>query len=436
MAYPSDLASLKATVQSLRELGVVPLVAKRLRDDSDAALKALQASVLHEVPAFTTSGNPNVIQELEAHLGGQIGEICGLLAGRPLGDFGFVREHARLRAEQKFPLDALLASYRCMHKSLSQWVREAALESADPSAQLRRVVAAVADFSIEYIGAISTLITSEYVLQTRAIAEAEGDRRSELLKLLLSGYDEADSRAGQLLRRAGYLEQRQSFCVVVARSVDAREMENAARAQRMADAVNAAVRNLPVRVLIGVHDRLVTVVLSGTRRLSGWTAPQSLLADRIYPHLRTIGPAALIGVSTDAPSTTHIPTALAEAKIALDFASVGERVMPYARIPFRDMLVRVAADQLRSALPSWLDAFREADSKSRGALAATLRAYADANMNALKTAEQLSLHPNTIYARMHRIHDITKRNPLRYDALTELLLATDCAASTQKNTRN
>lgn len=435
MATPPHFAGLAPTIQALREFGVVPLVAKRLRDGADATLKSLQDAVLSEVPAFTASGNPTVIAELEQHLQAHIHEVCRLLAGQPPGDLAFVREHARLRAEQKFPLDAVLASYRCVHKSLSQSIRNAALASADESAQLRRVVAAVADFSLEYIEAISSLITSEYVLQTRAFSEAEGDQRAELFKLLLNGYDEADSRAGQLLRRAGYLEQRQSYCVVVSRSVDAREMENPARAQRMADAVHAAVRNLPIRVLIGVRDNLVTVVLSGTRRLSGWTAPQSLLADRVYPHLRTIGPAALIGVSTDAPSTSHIPNALNEAKIALDFASVGERVMPYARIPFRDMLVRAAAEQIQAALPSWLDAYLKADGKSHGALTATLRAYADANMNALKTAEQLSLHPNTIYARMHKIHDITQLNPLRYDALTELLLAGDCAAIGKKNTR-
>jgi len=432
MDNPAHFGSLNSAIQTLREVGVVPIIAKPLRDDAEVALMSLQESVLSEVPAFTTSGNPNILVELQQHLESQIKEICRLLAGHPAGDLAFIREHAKLRAEQKFPLDAVLASYRCVHKNLSQWIRDAALRSADESAQLRRVVAAVADFSIEYIGAISTLITSEYVSQTRLFAEAEGDRRSKLLNMLLSGYDEADSRAGQLLRRAGYLEQRQSFCVVVARSVDAREMENAARAQRMVDAVNAAVGNLPIQVLIGVFDNLVTVVLSGTRRLSGWTAPQSLLADRIYPHLRTVGPAALIGISSDAPSTSHIPNALAEAKVALDFASVGERVMPYARIPFRDMLVSVAADQIRSALPSWVDAFLQADGRSHGSLTTTLRAYADSNMNVLKTAERLSLHPNTIYARMHRIHDITERNPLRYDALTELLLATDCVAVSKK----
>ena len=182
-----------------------------------------------------------------------------------------------------------------------------------------------------------------------------------------------------------------------------------------------------MRVLIGVNDKLVTVVLSGTRRLSGWTAPQSLLADRVYPQLRTIGPAALIGMSTDKPSTTHIPSALNEARLALDFASVASRVMPYSQIPFRDMLVRVASEHVRPALPAWIGAFLDADRKSRGALSATLRAYADNDMNALKTAKALSLHPNTIYARMQRINDITDRNPLNFNALTELLLATDCA---------
>jgi sugar diacid utilization regulator len=282
---------------------------------------------------------------------------------------------------------------------------------------------------IEYASAISTLITSEYVSQTRLLAEAEGDRRIELLNMLLRGYDESDPRAAQLLRRAGYLEQRQSFCVAVARSVDPREMENTARAQRMADAVGQALRNQPIRVLLGVRDNLVVVVMSGTRRLSGWTAPQSLLADRVYPQLRSIGPAALIGMSNDVPSTSHIPHALGEATVALGFASVAERIMPFSRVPFRRMLVRIASEEMQSALPPWLEALLEANRKSRGALLETLVAYADADMNVLKTAKALAIHPNTIYARMQRINDITGRNPLGYHALTELLLAAECAGA-------
>jgi len=245
--------------------------------------------------------------------------------------------------------------------------------------------------------------------------------------MLLSGYDESDSRAAQLLRRAGYLEQRQSFCIAVARSVDPREMENAARAQRMADSVSHVLHALPIRSVIAVRDKLVTVVMSGTRRLSGWTAPQSLLSDRVYPQLRKVGPAAIIGMSADVPSTSHIPRALSEAKLALDFANVADRVMHYSRIPFRHILVRLASDNIQPALPSWLNNLQDADRNARGTLIKTLHAYADANMNVLQTAKALSLHPNTIYARMQKIDDITGKNALGYHALTELLLADACA---------
>jgi sugar diacid utilization regulator len=165
-------------------------------------------------------------------------------------------------------------------------------------------------------------------------------------------------------------------------------------------------------------------VMSATRRLSGWTAPQSLLADRVYPHLRKVGPAALIGLSNDAPSTSHIPRALSEARFALEYANVAMRVMRASDIPFQQMLVSKARDGVQNALPAWLDALVNADTKGR--LAATLRAYADCDMNVLRTAKHLDVHPNTIYARMQKIGDVTGLDALSYHSLTEMLLALDC----------
>jgi len=418
-------------LSTLREAGVVPVVSDKLLKSADSIAANLHEHIVDEVSAFTESGNPDVLPELQQHIALHIAELCRLLAGSLPSELGFVRTHAQRRAEQKFPLDAVLQSYRCSLKVLSQWIRDAAIDTAEETAHIHQVVAAVNDLAFDYTDTISTLLTTEYVARTRLLAEAEGDRRTELLNMLLRGYDESDSQAAQLLRRAGYLEQRQSFCIAVARSVDPREMQNTARAERMLDSVKAVLHDLPIRSLSGIRDNLVIVVMSGTRRLSGWTAPQSLLADRVYPQLRTIGPAALVGLSADAPSTSHIPRALSEARLALDFSDVANRVMPYARIPFRHMLVRLAADNIQPALPSWLDDFLVADHKSRGALSNTLQAYADADMNVLKTAKVLSLHPNTIYARMQKIDHITGKNALGYNALTELLLAAECAAQSQ-----
>ena len=150
---------------------------------------------------------------------------------------------------------------------------------------------------------------------------------------------------------------------------------------------------------------------------------QSTVADRVYPALRRVGPAALIGLSNDAPSTSHIPRASDEARFALDFASVSNRVARYADISFRQMLITQARMTAPSSQPAWTERLLAAD--KRGALAATLRSYADCNMNAQKTALLLGIHPNTIYSRMQKIERITGLNALHFHALSELLLALD-----------
>ena len=410
-------------LKSLGQAGVVPAVQAPLLADAERVIDELQKAVLAEVPAFTDSGNPDVVPELGEHLEAHVREVCRLLGGGLPGHLDFVREHAERRALQRFPLDALLQSYRILHRTLSTWIRDAALEVADESAHLRRVVAAVTDFVIEYTGNAGSLVTSEYVHHTRRFAEAEADRRSALLNTLLDGYDEADQTAAGLLRRAGYLQQRQSYCVAVARSVDPGEMESTPRAQRMADAIGEVLVPAGVRSIIGIRDNHVVAILSTTRRTSGWTAPQTSVADRVYPALRHIGPAALIGLSNDAPSTSHIPKAANEARLALDLASVGNRVARYSDISLRQMLITRARSAGPSSRPAWAE--RLADEDRRGVLAATLRGYADCNMNAQKTAELLGIHPNTVYSRMQKIESLTGLNALQFHALGELLLALD-----------
>jgi hypothetical protein len=403
--------------------GVVPAVQAPLIADAGRIAAELREAVLGEVPAFTDSGNPDVIPELEEHLEAHVREVCRLLGGGVAGDLDFVRQHAERRAVQKFPLDALLQSYRILQRTLVDRVRDAALAVADETAHLRRVVAAVTDFVIEYMGDAGSILTSEYVRQARRLAEAEADRRSALLDTLLDGYDEADQAAAALLRRAGYLQQRQSYCVALARSVDPREMESTPRARRMADAIAEALAPAGVRSIVGIRDNHVVAILSSTRRTSGWTAPQSSVADRVYPALRQVGPAALIGLSNDAPSTSHIPKAASEAGLALDLASVSNRVARYSDISLRQMLITRAQGSAPLSRPAWAERLAAAD--RRGALAATLRAYAECNMNAQKTALALGIHPNTVYSRIQKIEDVTGMNALQFHALSELLLALD-----------
>jgi hypothetical protein len=424
MSEAIDTGRLPASLDVLVRLGIVPAVAGNLTPRSRETAAAIGEAAMSEVPAYADTGNPDVRPELLHFLEETIDEVTRLLGGGRPADFGFVVRHAERRAEQKFPLEALLRTYRCGHRVMVDWIRDAAIDVAADDTHLTRLVSAVNDFCAELTGTFASVTTSAYVHRTRLVSEAEGDRRTALLNTLLDGYDESDRHAASLLRRAGYLAQRQSYCVAVARSVNPGEMENMARAQRMADAVSGELDRAAVRTIVGVRDGLVVAVMSATRRLSGWTAPQSSLAGRVFPLLRRVGPAALIGLSSDAPSTSHIPRTLAEAKLALDYATVSQRVVSIGDIPLQRMLVSQARDRLRLTLPRWAKELDRAD--RRGKLTATLRAYADNDMNVLRTARSLSLHPNTIYARMQKIADITGINPLGYHGLTEILLAIDC----------
>ena len=388
------------------------------------ALLQLQDTVLAEIPAFTASANPDVLPALRQHAEDQARELHRLFSGGGVEGFGFVREHAQRRAEQHFPLEVMLHAYRCGHRVLSQWLREAAIATAPAAPDM--VAAAVADFSIEYTNAISIIAASDYVARTRLLTEAEGDRRTELLNILLSGHDESDGRVARIMKRAGYLEQRQAYCVVAAQSVNPSEMENAERVRRMIDAIGTAIGGTGIRMLAGVRNNVVTAVLSDLRRQSGWTAAKSNLSERALPLLMTLGPSVLVGISADHPSTAFLPQALSEAGIALDFADVRQRVVVFSSLPVRGLLVLRGAEDVRKAPPAWLAKLIAADAEASGSLIATLRAFADADMNTQKAARSLGKHPNTLYARLERIREITGLDGQRYGDLTELLLAADC----------
>jgi len=414
-------SALKKALKRLSHSPFLVAAVEHLSFNSEAINTELSETVLAEIPAFSKTRNPDVIPELAQHGPQHTNEILRLLAGGAVGDFEFVSRHARRRAKQFFPLEATLHAYRCGHKVFSRWMREAALTAVSPAEDAHQAVADVADFAIEYTDAISTIATSAYVTQTRLQADVAVDQRAELLTLLLDGYDESDGRVAKILRDAGYLDRRLSFCVALAQSVDPAEMLNTARARRLANAIEKILQPSPIGRLIDIRNNKVTILFSHARRASGWTAPHTLLADQLKSELLSVGNAALIGVSNDVPSTSQIPAAYREAQVALDLADVSQRVVQLSEIPVQQLLLYLAGEQFQRVLPAWANGFFHAEEKSRGILSATLQAYANANMNVLKAAQILDIHPNTIYSRMQKIHDLTGLDPKSYHALTELL---------------
>ena len=398
----------------------------RLSSNASMIAAQLQRTVLAEVPEYSKSRNPAFLPELARHAGEHVEEILRLLRDGTVGRFEFVQEQARRRAEQRFPLEATLHAYRSGAKVVARWLREATATSKK-SVKTSQEVSYITDFAIEYTDAISTAFATAYSSHLLLLAEVAGDQRSQLLKILLDGNDEADVRAAKLLRGAGFLEERQTFCVALARSVDPTEMLDAPRARRLVDAIEQIVADLPLRALIDVHLNKVTMVFAAVRRISGWTAPRASLAKQIQETLAFVGNAAVIGVSNDVPSTSQVPTAYREAAAALELASVSQRVVRFSEIALTRLLLHFAAQQdFRRVLPPWTNDFYEANDYAKGTLIATLRAYADVDMNVLKAAQVLGVHPNTIYARLQRIADISGLDARSLHPLIDLLIVCNC----------
>ena len=470
-------------LQALRRCPqLVPAVAQ-LRLRSDELLAELQHCVLAEVPAFTASQDPDTLAQLALHGPQQLAEMMRLLEGGALDELRFAADHARLRAEHRFPLQAVLHAYRCGHRVFVQALRRALLRTASnlagasdlpagpaphlpanpgpgaepdlalavltaptgPAAAAAAATAATAataaaaataataaaaaaglqaalsDFAMEYTDAISSVAAAAYAERSGELAEQAEQQGEQLLTLLLDGYDESDARVAALLRRAGYLEWRQTFCVVLAQSVDASEMASPSRARRLLEAIDQLLPPALARRLTGLRDGRVVAVLSAMRRTSGWTAPGPSLAARVATELATAGNAVLVGISADASSTSRIPGAHRQALLALRMAGIGQRVVQFAATPLPRLMIHLAGEELQRLLPAWAASLYAADDLADGLLMRTLRAYADADMNVLKAAARLAVHPNTVYARLQRVSEITGLSARSYHALTDLI---------------
>ncbi len=419
-SHPADL---NAALAHCSATGVAAPANAVMAEQAQALAESLRDHIINQVPAFSTSGNPQLLPDLAQHARQHVAALQSLLHNNLPVDLAFVQQHAQRCASQRFPLEALLQAYQCITPWLLDWAAQAIVPALSTDL-LQRQLGAVAQ---AHVGAANVAAAAAYVQQTRLLAESEGDRRTELLGLLLGGVDEADVRAARLLKRAGYLEQRLSFCVALVQATDPLEMDSPARAQRIVDAVTAALAPLSVRALVGMRQNLVTAVVSDRRRVSGWTAPQSSLSERIRPSLLSLGPAVLVGLSTDQPSTAFIPRGHQEALVALDLAHVGERLVAFSQLPIRRLLIHRGADYVQPALPAWVDLLVLADAKAQGTLLASLRAMADADINVQRAARSLKVHPNTLYARLQRVADLTGLNGQHYHGLSQLLLAVDCA---------
>jgi DNA-binding PucR family transcriptional regulator len=137
-----------------------------------------------------------------------------------------------------------------------------------------------------------------------------------------------------------------------------------------------------------------------------------------------LSPAAVrvgAGLGLDKLDFSHLPEALTEARIALDFSSPGRAVVPFADVDLTEVVLHNAQKAVLGLIPEWV---RKAHAEGRHPeLIDTIRAFAECSLNVKTTAGRLGVHPNTVYFRLNQINKRAGVDPRTFSGTSLLLIS-------------
>jgi PucR C-terminal helix-turn-helix domain/GGDEF-like domain len=386
-------------------------VLQRLERDAAGIGRRMALAVREEIAEYAAVRDPAFAAEVLAHSVEHVHAFVRSARERrpPEGDeLEFVRTRGAARARELLPLDALLEAYLVGQRTV--W--EAVVAAAGPSREGMRVAQELTAATFTYTHAINVAIAAAYMQESQALAsEAERGRR-DLLDVLLSGREPGSDQE----RRAETLglRPRGDHLVVVA-AADPPSSRLIAQALARQDPDSPFV--------VARHDELVALVRVYVRR-----GPQEVRGalERAAEWLRRAHDIELrAGVSTVCAGLPEVARGYAEAASALKHARPDRPAVALEDVTLLDHLTAGADSAAARLVPAGARRLADAD----GALAATLRAYAACDLNVARTAQRLTVHPNTVHYRLRRVHELTGRDPRRFGALAELLTALDLLAA-------
>jgi sugar diacid utilization regulator len=391
----------------------VEAVLDRLEADADRIAGRMALACRQEIAEYGTVKDPAFAEEVLAHALEHVAAFvrAGRRGSPPAGsELDFVRDRGAQRARELMPLDALLEAYLIGQRTV--W--EALVDAAGTSRDGMRTAQALTALTFSYTHAISVAVADAYLRESNALAsEAERARRN-LLDRLLSGHTpgaDEERRAEALgLRPHG------EHAVIAAAAVAGVERGD----EPTSLIARALAREEPASPFVVARQAEVVAVLPvyvrrGPRDLRGALERRAELLERSH------GVRLRAGISSVCNGLAELARAYGEAHRALGHTAAEGGVAALDEIPLLDYLAAAADETAQRLIPGGAAALLEHDRS--GALAVTLRTYANCDLNVRRTAERLIVHPNTVHHRLRRIHELTGRDPRRFGELAELTAA-------------
>jgi sugar diacid utilization regulator len=394
-------------------LKAVRAVGEALQARKSEVGSAMAKRIIEEIPSYR-KGSPELLRDVRAGAtatGALLAHAFAQGAELRREDVEVVRDVARQRVGQGVSLEMFQHAYRAA--LFAYWdacAREAVRLKISRDASL-----ALARFALQAMDLVATQAAEAYVREEERLRTQSGRAARDLLEHLIAGHL---PKSGTREAAAPGLDPTGQLIVIVAR-VEETALPAPDALQLTRETLEEAMSLGRARPLVAIRQSEVVLVAaaaaSARREIAVRAARQRALDD----HRTDVR----YGVSGPAAGFPGIANAYREASLSLSHASAATPVVSLNDLPALECALIGADSRVKDMIVAKAGALTSMAPDDLSMTAATVRAFADADLNVARAAAGLHVHPNTLRYRLARIAELTAHDPRTFAGILELVCA-------------
>ena len=365
-------------------------VGEALATRQDEIGRAIAARILAETPEY--DGAPAaLIADVEAGARATVGLLARAFATGAMvapDDLEVVRSLAARRVHQGVSHEVFVNAYRVA--LFAFW--DACAEEAARLDVSRDASLALGRFALDAMDLMTTHAAEGYLREDARLRRESGRKARDLVERLIRGQPLADT-----------WRVPDAPLVTVVGRIAATDLPTAEALQRAYDALEEI---LP-QSLIAVREGEVILVGNSPR---GLRETRERVLERYHVDIR-------FGVSHAAQDHADVEQSYREAALSLAYSSAARPIVSLDDLSALECALIGADATTRAVIAAKAGPVRELPDEDL----ATVRAFADADLNVGRAATALDVHPNTVRYRLGRIATATGHDPRTFSGLVELV---------------
>jgi hypothetical protein len=384
--------------------------------------KTIAARIVDEIPEYRRV-TPDVIADLRAGATATVELLARTFASGSKvrrEDLGFLRELAARRAHQGVSLDVFIHAYRVA--LLAYW--DACAAEASRLGISQAAGFKLASTAIDAIDTITTQAAEAYLREETRLRTQSGRASRDLLERLIHGQP---TDPGRRHPAAPGLDPTGQLLTIIGR-VERTTLAVGDALQLARDALEESMSLGAVRPLAMIrHGELVLI--------SAATSPRTKIARLRAARQRTIDEHNIdvrYGASVPSQGFASVQQAYREAALSLSYTSPSRPIVSLDELSSLECAVIGATATTKAVIASKANGLLALSDHDRAAAVETIRAFADADLNVARAAEQTDVHPNTVRYRLQQIATKTGHDPRTFTGLVELLCILEVSDNDQQ----